>query len=197
MAVDDAWTAPRARSLLAAVALSVAGCALTQDPVREPEPPATATATDASLYSRRWTWTDELGEPVQLARWRGKPLVVTAVFTTCKATCPRTIERLREVHARFVAERRDAKFVLVTLDPSNDTPERLRRFKAEQGLPAAWTFLAGDERETRELVEMLGIHLMDLDDHLMHDGAIVIFDERGVASRSYTGWGVDEEGPVI
>jgi protein SCO1/2 len=182
------------RSLLA-LALSVGGCALTQDPAREPAPPAPS--SDPSLYARRWTWTDELGKSVQLDRWRGKPLVVTAVFTTCKATCPRTIERLRKVHARFLAERRDAKFVLVTLDPANDTPERMRRFKAEQGLPASWTFLAGDKGQTRELLEMLGIHLMNLDDHIMHDGAIVVFDERGVASRSYTGWGLDEEAPVI
>lgn len=195
MARGDAGAAPWARSIAAALALSVGGCALTQDPAREPEPPARS--LDRSIYARRWTWTDETGERVQLARWRGRPLVVTAVFTTCQATCPRTIERLRAVHARFLAERRDATFVLVTLDPAHDTPERLRRFKQEQGLPASWTFLAGEERQTRELVEMLGIHVMDLDGHLMHDGAIVVFDERGVASRSYTGWGVDQEGPVI
>lgn len=195
MVADDAWLPRRARSLLAALALGAGGCALTQDPVRDPEP--AAPAPDPSIYARRWRWTDELGARVQLSRWRGKPLVVTAVFTTCKATCPRTIERLRAVHARFVAERRDAKFVLVTLDPANDTPERMRRFKAERGLPAAWTFLAGDERQTRELAGVLGIHRMDLDDHIMHDGAIVIFDERGVATRAYTGWGVDEEGPVL
>lgn len=195
MARGDAGVAPWVRSLLAALALAVGGCALTQDPVREPEPPAPR--ADPSLYSRRWTWTDELGERVELARWRGKPLVVTAVFTTCKATCPRTIERLRAVHARFLAQRRDAKFVLVTLDPAHDTPERMRRFKQEQGLPASWTFLAGDEGQTRDLVAMLGIHLMDLDDHIMHDGAIVVFDERGVASRAYTGWGLDQEAPVI
>lgn len=195
MALASAPIAPRARALVAALALSVGGCALTQDPMREPEPPAPR--VDPSLYSRRWTWTDEQGSSVQLGRWRGKPLVVTAVFTSCKATCPRTIDRLRKVHARFLAEGRDAKFVLVTLDPANDTPERMRRFKEERGLPASWTFLAGGEGQTRALVRMLGIHLMDLDDHIMHDGAIVVFDERGVASRSYTGWGMDEEGPAI
>jgi cytochrome oxidase Cu insertion factor (SCO1/SenC/PrrC family) len=33
-----------------------------------------------------WTWLDDHGERISLAKWRGEPLVITAVYTTCFET---------------------------------------------------------------------------------------------------------------
>jgi cytochrome oxidase Cu insertion factor (SCO1/SenC/PrrC family) len=52
-----------------------------------------------SLFDHPWTWTDELGKPVTFSRWQGQPLVLTAIFTQCKATCPRTVAKLWQVYA--------------------------------------------------------------------------------------------------
>jgi protein SCO1/2 len=146
-----------------------------------------------SLFSRPWAWTDELGESVIFARWRGEPLVVTAMFTSCRATCPRTIAKLQQLYAAYQREGRAAQFLLVTLDPTNDTPQRLREFKASGGLPQAWHFLVGGERETREIVDALDVHIIDDGPHLLHDGRIVVFDAQGMPARSFSGWALDRE----
>jgi protein SCO1/2 len=150
-------------------------------------------ATHQSLFSHDWTWTNEKGEAVTFARWAGKPLVVTAIFTRCKATCPRTIAKLLKVYDGFRQQGREAQFLVVTLDPENDTPAVLQHFKTESGLPEAWHLLAGNIGETRDLRDLLGIHVIDDGPHLLHDGRILVFDEMGVATHSYGGYSLDEE----
>jgi len=178
-------------------ALAAAGCAPLPPgpPVREVNHGA-ATASPAprnSLFSHDWTWTDEKGQPVTFAHWAGKPLVVTAIFTQCRATCPRTIAKLLKVYDSFRAQGRDAQFLVVTLDPANDTPAVLQHFKTESGLPDAWHLLAGNIHDTRDLRDLLGIHVIDDGPHLLHDGRILVFDEMGVATHSYGGYSLDQE----
>jgi protein SCO1 len=156
-------------------------------------PTADALPPSASLFSYPWTWLDEKGEAVTFAHWRGQPLVVSAMFTTCQATCPRTLVKLRKVYDRFRQEGLSAQFLVVSLDPATDTPEVLRRFKTSSSLPDDWRLLTGDVNQTRDLRDLLGIHAIDDGPHLMHDGRIVIFDRQGIATRSFGGWGLDEE----
>ena len=180
-------------------ATSLGGCWLFEDPARRSvRHPEAARASRGSLFEHRWVWTDEQGRSVRFDRWRGQPLVVTAIFTSCRATCPRTIQKLRGVYARLSREGRPPPdFVLVTLDPRNDTPARLRRFKQTEGFPDSWHLLSGSEPQTRALADLLGIHVMDADEHIMHDGKIVVFDAHGMPTRSYGGWGLDDEAPVL
>jgi cytochrome oxidase Cu insertion factor (SCO1/SenC/PrrC family) len=171
------------------------GCApLAAEPARAPARPAGATlpARD-SLFSHPWTWTDERGQPVTFSQWRGQPLVVTAIFTQCKATCPRTMAKLLKVYDSFHKEGRAAQFLLVTLDPANDTPAVLARFKRSSGLPESWHFLTGSTEDTRDLRDLLGIHVIDDGPHLLHDGHIVVFDAQGQPTRSFAGWSLDDE----
>jgi protein SCO1/2 len=150
-------------------------------------------AAGPSLFSHRWTWRDEHGQTVTLARWRGQPLVLTAMFTQCKATCPRTLAKLRRVHDQYQRAGRAAEFVLITLDPDNDTPQALSRFKSSAGLPDSWHLLSGSLADTRDLRDVLGIHVLEDGPHLLHDGRIVIFDGDGRPARAFEGYALDDE----
>jgi protein SCO1/2 len=180
------------------VLLALGGCAPLPPASAGPPRPAAPEVTGSpeartSLFSRRWSWTDELGQPVTFARWRGQPLVVTAIFTQCKATCPRTVAKLLKVYEGLRKEGRAAQVLLVTLDPANDTPAVLSRFKASSGLPDSWHFLTGSTDDTRDLRDLLGIHVIDDGPHLLHDGHIMIFDGQGMPTRSFAGWSLDDE----
>jgi len=180
--------------LLASTALAFGCAAAATGPALDARAPIAASSPKApSLFAQPWTWTDEAGQPVTFARWRGRPLVVTAMFTQCKATCPRTLAKLRRVYEDFQRAGRDAQFLVVTLDPANDTPQALTRFKAASGLPDSWHFLSGGLAETRDLRDLLGIHVVDDGPHLLHDGRIVIFDGEGRAARALEGWSLDQE----
>jgi protein SCO1 len=150
-----------------------------------------------SLFVYPWRWTNELGQPETFADYRGKPLVVTLVFTSCRSTCPRTIRSLRKLYADLGGAKQSAQYLLVTLDPSNDTPERLLAFKTEERLPEAWRLLRGTEAETLALADALDVHVLDAGAHLVHDGRIVLFDERGIPTRSLGGFRVEQESPVL
>jgi protein SCO1/2 len=164
-----------------AAGLLAAGC----------EPTAASTGAIApdrariSLFDRRWNWADEEGRPVTFAQWRGAPVVVTTIYTTCTRTCPLTVAKLRTVYEAFRRRGRDAQFLLVTLDPTVDTTERLHEYKESRKLPGQWHLLRGYPRETRELTDLLDIHVMDMDPHILHDARIAVFDARGMLSRSF------------
>jgi len=136
-----------------------------------------------SLFSYRWVWTDEQGQRVALSRWRGTPVVMTAIYTSCDNTCPRTIARLRKVYDEYQHDGRQAEFVVVTLDPVADTPEQLRHYKEERRLPAAWHLLRGDVAQTAQLGNILGVRPMEMDAHYVHESRITVFDGNG-ASRA-------------
>ena len=76
---------------------------------------------------------------------------------------------------------RDAQFVVITLDPERDTPARLATYKAEHGLPESWRLLVGTPNETRELAELLDVHVLDAESHLFHEAKIVVFDASGMS----------------
>jgi len=188
------------RGIGAACALAcalTAGCAPISPgpPVREVHdvPAAAAARPGTALFSHNWSWTDEKGESVTFAHWAGKPLVVTAIFTRCRATCPRTMAKLLKVYDGFRARGVEAQVLVVTLDPANDTPAVLQQFKTESGLPESWHLLTGNISETRDLRDLLGIHVIDDGPHLLHDGRILVFDEMGLATHSYGGYSLDEE----
>jgi protein SCO1/2 len=176
---------------LAALAVLGGACAATGNgPASEVDKPQVART---SLFSYPWVWTDEQGRSVTFAQWRGQPMVVSAMFTTCKATCPRTVAKLQELDARFHRQGQQMQFLIVTLDPANDTPEVLRAFKKSSGLPAEWRFLIGEKQQTRELIEALDIHVIDDGPHLLHDGRIVLFDGSGMPTSTFGGWALDHE----
>ncbi len=173
-AVDPTVSGGAARGAAPAAATPTAGAT----PTAAAAPTA---AAGASLYAEPWLWRDETGAPVRLARWRGSFVVVTVVYTTCTGTCPLTLEKLQRIDRRLQREGKSASFVLVTLDPANDTATELSRWKRERNLPAAWTLLRGDRAATRQLADRLQIRILDMadGDHIFHDSRIVLLDPDG------------------
>jgi protein SCO1/2 len=156
--------------------LFAGACNITPEPAAPPRP---ARAAAGSLFGYPWHWTDESGRAIAFSNFRGVPLVITEIYTSCTSTCPRTVAQLRKLSERLEREGKAAQFLLVTLDPALDTPERLRQYKAEQALPASWHLLSGSQRATQELSNVLEIHVLDGGSHLVHDAKIVLFDGRG------------------
>jgi protein SCO1/2 len=138
-----------------------------------------------SLLDHPWSWTDDRGAAVRFSDWRGRPIVLAAVYTSCTRTCPRTLGALRQLASRLARDRSDAEFVIVTLDPATDTEERLRDFKRSSGLPDAWHLVRGSEAATAGVADLLDIHVLSMDAHVMHDSRIAVFDTRGALSSRF------------
>src|SRR5206468_232681 len=105
-----------------------------------------ACARGAAETMPPFTLVDQSGAAVTSDGLRGRVLVVSFVFTTCRDACPLITAQLARVQARARAEKLDARvrFVSITLDPATDTPEALRRYAAAYGIDlASWHLLTG------------------------------------------------------
>jgi len=160
------------------------GCSTQPDSVRWPP--------SASVFALPGSWTDEHGKLARFADWQGKPLVLTMFYRSCQTRCPLTLSKLQSVSRALAARGIHANFVLVTLDPRNDSPARLAAFKSEHSLPEeSFHLLNGDEPQTRGLARLLGLRVAYDDGHIDHDVRIWFFDATGHPLRSYAGWSFD------
>ena len=69
--------------------------------------------------------------------------IVNFVFTTCSTTCSMQTAVLAELQRRSAARGVPLSLVSLTIDPDNDTPERLRQFADSFGILPGWQFLTG------------------------------------------------------
>jgi protein SCO1/2 len=179
-----------------AMGVALAGCASSSVSRVTPGPVGISRATP-SLFDEPWSWVDDHGVATTFGAFRGEPLVVTAIYTSCTVRCPFTVEKLEEVARAYQRSGRTARFFLVTLDPHTDTPERLHRFKEARHLPEDWHLLAGSDLDTRALSRRLDVRAMWDDGHIDHDVRIGVFDANGRLVRSYADWSFDAGAAVV
>lgn len=119
-------------------------------PAGTPLDPREALATSQSVVGKQlgdYTLTDGNGSPVRLADYRGKPLLVSFIYTGCAQVCPTTTRFLeRAVDEAQRAVGKDAfNVVTVGFNLPFDSPTAMREFQKRQGIGHAnWEFLAGD-----------------------------------------------------
>jgi len=86
----------------------------------------------------------------------GKVVAINFIFTTCTTVCPPlgvkfgTLQRLLGDHFG-----KDAFLISVSVDPVNDTPERLKAWAAKFGALPGWTLVTGRKQDIDELLQAL------------------------------------------
>lgn len=136
----------------------------------------------SSIYYLESRWFDQNGEELQLRTLRGKAQVIAMIYGRCEGACPRIIEELRQVE-RLLSEKssEEAGFVLVTMDPEVDSPERLRALAKEYDLGPRWRLLRGDQEETRELAAALGVKYKKISEtDYAHSNTITVLSSAGI-----------------
>lgn len=70
------------------------------------------------------------GETLDLARYRGKLVVLAFGFTSCPDVCPTTLGVLASARKKLGARAADVQVVYVTVDPERDDAARMRGYLA-------------------------------------------------------------------
>lgn len=103
---------------------------------------------------------DQRGSDLNLAKLRGRPLVVSLIFTSCSTVCPITTEYLRQqVDAARKSVGGDGFAVLTFgFDASGDRPAQLAAFANTHRLTgiADWYIASADAATTEQLLAELG-----------------------------------------
>jgi protein SCO1 len=108
------------------------------------------------------------------------------------AACPITLARMQALEQAFERPQLDARFVMVTLDPRHDTPERLANYGAQHKLSARWTLAVGSVEHTIALSRLLAVQRIQDDDHILHEVRIVVVSADGQRMRVFEGWNFDD-----
>ena len=98
--------------------------------------------------------TTQDGESVTTGGLRGRPVVVTFVYSTCEDTCPAQVQSIRGALDDLG---REVPVVGVSVDPANDTPARARAFLLEQSMTGRMEFLLGTREQLEPVWEGFGI----------------------------------------
>jgi protein SCO1 len=88
---------------------------------------------------------------------KGKQVVISFMFTSCVDLCPITTARLAQVKALLgKGASKDLLFVSLSVDPENDTPEKLKAFSEAFGTGDNWILLTGTKSAMRAINFKLG-----------------------------------------
>jgi protein SCO1/2 len=88
---------------------------------------------------------------------KGKIVVVSFIYTSCKDICPLVTGRLALARERLSSDfSKNVQFVSVSIDPETDTPEKLKEHAAAFGAGPDWLFLTGNRRDIDAIRHKLG-----------------------------------------
>jgi protein SCO1 len=98
-----------------------------------------------------------LGQPVNIADYRGKAVFVTFLYTHCPDVCPLIASQLHNALSELGSRDRDVQLVAVSVDPRGDKPPAVARFLAEHQLTGQMQFLIGSAAELAPVWKTWGV----------------------------------------
>ncbi|MDQ8182295.1 SCO family protein [Pelagicoccus sp. SDUM812005] len=148
--------------------------------------------SELSLYQVTSEWQNQTGNKLVLADLAGRPLFVALAYTNCQYACPRLIADLKAIESALPSDS-DANFVVISIDPARDTPERLATYAVEQELDTSrWTLLNGAPGDVLELANLLGVRYAKTPTgDYTHSNIITLLNAKGEIVHQQNGLGAD------
>ena len=97
---------------------------------------------------------DQDGKPVAMADYRGRTVVMTFVYSTCKDTCPARCSRSA---ARSTSSATTCRCSAVSVDPKQDTRARAKAFLLKQHVTGRVRYVLGTQAELAPVWRGYGI----------------------------------------
>lgn len=161
-----------------------------QDDNRHPDGPL----PELSILQLEGKWNTHRHTTIELKELRGEILVMVMIYTSCKAACPRLVADMRSIAKKVTAANvSGVRYVLVSIDPETDTPDRLEAFAAESKMDAAkWLFLQGTEEGVLDFANVLAVKYKKISPmDFSHSNIISVFNQEGVLVHQQEGLSVD------
>lgn len=152
--------------------------------------------SDLSIYNLPSKWTNQDGKTVTMVDLKGKVLVMVMIYTSCKSACPRLVADMRNIESRLPENiKKNVTLVLVSIDPTVDTPERLKSFSIENKMEGnQWVFLRSTEENTREFSAVLAVNYKKISPmDFSHSNIISVFNAEGELAFQQEGLGVNSD----
>ena len=130
---------------------------------------------------------DQDGRPVTSDAYRGRPFVVTFVYSTCEDTCPALVDQVRgaldDTGSRI-------PMLAVSVDPAHDTEALAKKFLNQRRMTGRARFLLGSRAQLAPVWKGYGVQPQQ--GSLDHSATVVLVDAAG---RQRVGFPYDQLTP--
>lgn len=145
-------------------------------------------AIGRALADHRFTAAS--GESVSMHQFRGKPLVLSLVYTSCYQICPMTTRYLSDVveKARKALGHDSFNIAVVGFDTEVDRPSAMQYFGRKQGVEdRGWYLLSADAQTIEALTRTVGFLYVPSSNGFDHLIQATIIDAHGAVYRQVYG----------
>ncbi len=162
------------------------------------KPAGAGEINDMSIYQLTSSWQTQDGNEMTWSDLEGEVLVTVMIYTSCKAACPRLVADIKSLEEKIGKTPAPVKYILVSIDPETDTPERLKEFARLNSMEGnQWLFLRSTEDNTREFANVMAVkyaRISPLD--FSHSNIISVFDRKGAMVHQMEGLAVNNDQTV-
>ena len=133
---------------------------------------------------------DREGRPVQLSRYRGKPLLVNFIYTACFQVCPTTTRNLQKAVQNTVGVMGADRFNVISIGFNQpfDSPAALRDFARQYGIHLPnWEFLSPAPAIVNEIAGNFGFSFVATPAGFDHLNQVTMVDAEGTIVRQVYG----------
>jgi len=137
-----------------------------------------------------FAFTDATGRRVTLAGFRGRPLVVSFVYTGCSQVCPTTTRFLAKAvrEARDVVGKETFDVVSIGFNIPADNPMSMRVFARQNGIDdPRWAFVVPDPGAPAELAGQFGFAYAAQSGGFEHLTQVTLLDAEGRVRAQFYG----------
>jgi protein SCO1/2 len=132
-----------------------------------------------------FTLLDSENKEFSLRQLEGRVWVAKFFFTTCSDICPLMTKNMAALNRSFEILP-DVAFVSITVNPENDTPERLNQYRKEHNAGKRWYFLTGPREQITDLM-LNYFKIGSMEEPIFHSSYFALVDRKGYIRGYYEG----------
>ena len=123
--------------------------------------------------------TDQFGQPVALSQFKGKPVVLTFLYTHCPDQCPLTAEKLHSTVQELGKDAQNVGIIAVSTDPQRDTTAAAMDFSRAHSMQNSWHYLVGTRSTLQPIWNDYHIYAQPQQQTVNHSLGLFLIDKQG------------------
>jgi protein SCO1/2 len=144
-----------------------------------------------------FTLVNQNGKKIHLTQFRGKPLLLTFIYTRCPLPdfCPLMSNNFNQILKDLQQQRQvfdKAQLLSISIDPENDTPAVLKNY-GEHYVGGTdpkfqhWIFASGSPEQVRQVANYFGLAYNGKTGQIVHNLSTVLIGADGKVAKVYIG----------
>ena len=124
---------------------------------------------------------DQSGNTISLSQFKGKPVVLTFLYTHCPDVCPLTAEKIHTTMQSLGNNAQHVAVIAVSMDPKGDTPAAVQNFASVHRLGEYFYYLIGTHNQLAPVWASYSVDAQAATSSgvVNHSSAIYVIDKQG------------------